>query len=87
MNNYQFFRQEQACGRMAEYVRRGFVPIQLEQWADIYQFHLDHPKASTWLVANLFGVGQTHVRRIYAFMEDGEKSEPFLGLGHVAKKQ
>ena len=32
-------------------------------------------------------IGQTHVRRIYEFMEDGEKSEPFLGLGHVAKKQ
>lgn len=73
MNNYQFFRQEEACGRMAEYVRRGFAPIQLNQWADIYQFHLEHPHASTWTVANTLGVGQTHVRRIYDFMEYGEK--------------
>ena len=73
LNNYQFFRQEQACGRMAEYVRRGFVPIQLNQWADIYQFHIEHPKASTWTVANKFGVSQTHLRRMYEFLEDGEK--------------
>ena len=73
MNNHQFIRQEMESGRFAEYVRRGLAPIQLEQWADIYQFHLEHPNASTWMIANTFGVGQTHVRRIYDFMEDGEK--------------
>ena len=73
MNNYQFLVSEREQGRFDEYMRRGLISSNLFTWMDVYTFHLLHPKASTWFIANELGVGQTHVRRIYEFMEDGEK--------------
>ena len=75
MNNYQFLLSEREQGRYDEYMRRGLISANLNWWLDAYQYHLDHPDASTWLVANSLEISQTHVRNIYNFMEDGEKSE------------
>ena len=71
MNNYQFLVSEREQGRFDEYMRRGLISSNLFTWMEVYAYHLLHPKASTWFVANTLGIGQTHVRRIYDFMEDG----------------
>ena len=52
MNNYQFLLSEREQGRYDEYMRRGLISFNLERWMEVYQFHVDHPDASTWLVAN-----------------------------------
>ena len=73
MNNYQFLLLEREQGRYDEYMRRGLISFNLERWMEVYQYHIDHPDASTWLVANSLEISQKHVRNIYAFMEIGEK--------------
>ena len=73
MNNYLFLISEREHGNFNEYLHRGLIGSNLLLWLDIYEFHRTNPTASTWDVANEFGVGQTHVRRIYEFMEDGDK--------------
>ena len=75
MNNYHFLVSEREHGRYNEYMRRGLISANISWWLDVYQYHLDHPDASTWSVANSFDVSQTHVRNIYNYMESGEKSE------------
>ena len=55
---------------MNEYMRRGLLSTKFFLWLDVYQYHLDNPKASTWFVANYFGISQIHVVRIYRYMED-----------------
>ena len=52
MNNYQFLLSEREQGRYDEYMSRGLISFNLERWMEVYQFHVDHPDASTWLVAN-----------------------------------
>ena len=73
MNNYQFLFSEREHGQFNEYMRRGLIGSNLFLWLDIYEFHLSHPTASTWTVANEFDIDQKHVRNIYAFMEAGNK--------------
>ena len=75
MNNYHFLVFEREQGRYDEYMRRGLISVNIDMWMDVYQFHIDHPNASTWLVANSLEINQTHVRNIYNFMEGGEKNE------------
>jgi len=70
MNNYQFLISERECGKMNEYMRRGLLSTKFFLWLDVYQYHLDNPKASTWFVANYFGISQIHVVRIYRYMEE-----------------
>ena len=73
MNNYQFLISEREQGKFYEYLRRGLIGSNLLLWLDIYDFHILHPTASTWFVANEFNVDQKHVRNIYTFMESGNK--------------
>ena len=73
MNNYQFLILEREQGRYDENVRRGLIGLNLNEWMEVYQYHLEHPEASTWDVANLFNISQKHVRNIYSYMVDGEK--------------
>ena len=73
MNNHQFLVSEREQGRYDEYMRRGLIGLNLNEWMEVYQYHLEHPEASTWLVANTFNISQKHVRNIYSYMEDGEK--------------
>ena len=73
MNNYQFLVSERDHGNFNEYMRRGLIPSNLFLWLEVYEFHLDHASASTWLIADKFGICQKHVRNIYAYMESGEK--------------
>ena len=73
MNNHQFLVSEREQGRYDEYMRRGLIGLNLNEWIEVYQYHLEHPKASTWDVANSFSISQKHVSNIYSFMEDGEK--------------
>jgi hypothetical protein len=54
-------------------MRRGLIGLNLNEWIEVYQYHLEHPEASTWLVANSFNISQKHVRNIYSYMEDGDK--------------
>ena len=70
MNNYQFLISERECGRLDEYIDRGLLSTKFFLWLEVYQYHLDHPNASTWFVANYFGISQTHVVRIYRYMEE-----------------
>ena len=65
MNNYQFLISEREHGRFNEYLRRGLIGSNLLLWLDVYEFHLAHPSASTWFVANEFDISQAHVRKIY----------------------
>ena len=73
MNNYQFLVSEREQGRYDEYMRRGLIGLNLSMWMEVYQYHLEHPEASTWFVANTFDISQKHVRNIYSYMEAGEK--------------
>ena len=73
MNNYQFLVSEREQGCFGEYMRRGLIGLNLSMWMEIYQYHLEHPEASTWFVANTFDISQKHVRNIYSYMEAGEK--------------
>ena len=73
MNNYQFLVSEREQGRFDEYMHRGLISSNLFMWMEVYDYHLLHPKVSTWFVANTFGIDQKHVRNIYAYMESGEK--------------
>ena len=85
MNNYQFLFLEReqgnfneylhrGQGNFNEYLHRGLIGSNLLLWLDVYEFHLTHPKASTWSVANKFHIDQKHVRNIYAFMETEGKN-------------
>ena len=74
MNNYQFLFFEREQGNFNEYLHRGLIGSNLLLWLDVYEFHLSHPKASTWSVANKFHIDQKHVRNIYAFMETEGKN-------------
>ena len=69
MNNYQCLISERECGRLDEYIHRGLLSTKIFRWLEVYQYHLDNPKASTWFIANYFGISQTHIREIYQFME------------------
>ena len=69
MNNYQFLISEREHGKFNEYMRRGLLSTKFFLWLEVYQYHLDHPNASTWYIANYFNISQPHVRRIYAYME------------------
>lgn len=51
MNNHQFLVSEREQGRYDEYMRRGLIGLNLNEWMEVYQYHLEHPEASTWLVA------------------------------------
>ena len=73
MNNYQFLLSEREQGRYDEYIRRGLMSVSIDRWLEVYQYHVDHPNASTWIVANTLEISQKHVRNIYAFMEAEEK--------------
>jgi hypothetical protein len=73
MTHYQFLVSEREHGNFNEYMRRGLISSNLFLWLEVFEFHLDHPKASTWLIANKFGISQKHVRNIYAYMASGEK--------------
>ena len=73
MNNYQFLVSEREQGRFDEYMHRGLISSNLFTCMEVYEYHLSHPKASTWFVADKFGIDQKYVRNIYAFMERGEK--------------
>ena len=55
MNNYQFLVSEREQGRFGEYMRRGLIGLNLNEWIEVYQYHLEHPEASTWFVANTGG--------------------------------
>ena len=55
-------------------MHRGLIGSNLLLWLDVYEFHLSHPKASTWSVANKFHIDQKHVRNIYVFMETEGKN-------------
>ena len=70
MNNYQFLISERECGRLDEYMRRGLLSTKINRWLEVYQYHLEDKDASTWFVANHFGISQTHVVRIYRYMEE-----------------
>ena len=56
-----------------EYMHRGLISSNLFLWLEVYEFHLSHPSASTWYIANTFGISQKHVRNIYIYLESGEK--------------
>lgn len=73
MNNYLFLISEREHGNFEEYMRRGLIGTNLLLWIEVYAFPLVPPPASTWVVADKFGIDQKHVRNIYAFMEAGEK--------------
>lgn len=75
MNNYLFLVSEREHGQYNEYMRRGLISSSLILWLDVYEFHLAHTSASTWFIANKFGISQKHVRNIYAYMESGKKNE------------
>ena len=75
MNTYQFLLSEREQGRYDEYMRRGLMSVTIDWWMNVYQYHIDHPDASTWLVANSLEISQKHVRNIYAFMETGDIRE------------
>jgi hypothetical protein len=70
MKNYEFLISERECGRLDEYIDRGLLSTKFFLWLEVYQYHLDHPNASTWYIANYFGISQTHVVRIYRYMEE-----------------
>ena len=73
MNNYQFLVSEREQGSFDEYMRRGLISTNLLLWLEVYTYPLLHPRASTWFVADTFGIDQKHVRNIYTYMEAGEK--------------
>ena len=70
MNNFQFLISERECGRLDEYMRRGLLSTKISRWLEVYQYHIEHPDASTWFIANYFDISQTHVVRIYRYMEE-----------------
>ena len=42
MNNYQFLVSEREQGRFGEYMRRGLIGLNLNEWIEVYQYHLEH---------------------------------------------
>lgn len=46
MNNYHFLVTEREQGRYDEYMRRGLIGLNLNEWIEEYQYHLEHPEAS-----------------------------------------
>jgi hypothetical protein len=69
MNNYEFLISEREHGKFNEHMRRGLLSTKISRWLEVYQYHIEHPNASTWFIANYFGISQTHIREIYQFME------------------
>jgi hypothetical protein len=69
MKNYEFLISERECGRLDEYMRRGLLSTKIPRWLEVYQYHLEDKDASTWFVANYFGISQAYVRKIYEYMK------------------
>ena len=69
MKNYEFLISERECGRLDEYMRRGLLSTKINRWLEVYQYHLEDKDASTWFVANHFGISQAYVRKIYEYMK------------------
>ena len=68
MNNYEFLISEREHGKFNEYMRRGLLSTKFFLWLEVYQYHLEHPNASTWYIANYFKIDQRQIRRIYKYM-------------------
>ena len=69
MRNYEFLLLEREHGHLDELMRRGYLNVTLLTKMAAYAYHLEHPKASTWQVANQFRIDQKTVRNLYAEME------------------
>lgn len=47
MNNHQFLVSEREQGRYDEYMRRGLIGLNLNEWIEVYQYHLEYPMPAT----------------------------------------
>lgn len=69
MKNYDFLLLEREHGHLDELMHRGYLNVNLYTKMEAYAYHLAHPQASTWEVANTFRIDQKTVRNLYIEME------------------
>ena len=73
MNKYQYLLSKKESGELSILFNDFELPLKYQQWMDIYEYHLEHPKKSQWQVSLAFRVSKGTVWNAYRFME---KSHP-----------
>jgi len=67
--NYEYLLEKQQTGELTRLFSLGLNEKTTLLRIQIYQFHLDHPKASQWDVCMEFDVSKKTVWNIYQLME------------------
>ena len=69
MNKYQYLLSKKESGELSILFNDFELPLKYQQWMDIYEYHLEHPKKSQWQVSLAFRVSKGTVWNAYRFME------------------
>jgi len=60
--------QKKESGELSILLNDFELPLKYQQWMEIYEYHLEHPKKSQWQVSLAFRVSKGTVWNAYRFM-------------------